>query len=426
MEGDLRYVSINIILGLQWGDEGKGKVVDLLSKSADIIVRATGGNNAGHTVVLGEKTYKLHLLPSGLFEANKIGILGNGMVIDLQVLCSELNDLQSRANNSRVFISGKAHVLMPWHKHFDIAGESAKGEKKIGTTGRGIGPAYESKANRSTAIRFYDLTSQERFEKKVSEVFHLLEPRFTLDNYTATLENVLTELEPLRQRVAPLVIDSSQMLCKTASEKEVLIEGAQGTLLDFDHGTFPFVTSSNPTIGGAFTGTGLPPKHVKKVIGVAKAYTTRVGAGPFPTKLTDANGEHLQTKGAEFGTTTGRKRDCGWLDAVALKYAVQLNGVTEIALTKLDVLGGLEKVKIATAYKLPSGAFTSDFPEDTTLLASVEPVYLELPGWNTKLELNWNELPPEARRYVEEIEALAGVPVKLVSIGPDRKQTINR
>ncbi|MDP3742198.1 MAG: adenylosuccinate synthase [Candidatus Micrarchaeota archaeon] len=419
-------MAVSVVLGLQWGDEGKGKIVDYYSASADVVVRATGGNNAGHTVVIGDKTYKLHLLPSGLFQDNKTGVLGNGMVIDLQVLCKELAEFEARSNGSKVFISGKAHVIMPWHKHFDAAGETASGIKKIGTTGRGIGPCYEAKANRSSAIRFYDLTSGERFEKKVQEVYNLLKPRFEQTGFTLSVAQILAELEPLREKLAPFVIDSTNFLLNCAeSGKEILIEGAQGALLDFDHGTFPFVTSSNPTIGGAFTGTGLPHSGVEKVIGVTKAYTTRVGSGPFPTKLIDADGDYLQSKGAEFGTTTGRKRDCGWLDVVALRYAVKINGVSELALTKLDVLGGLEKIKVATSYALPNGSVTSDFPEDTAVLAGVEPVYAEFNGWgNESLLPEWEKLPVNARSYVGEIEKLAGVPVKLVSVGPERTQTI--
>ena len=420
-------MSISVILGLQWGDEGKGKIVDYYSRDAELILRATGGNNAGHTVVIDGNTYKLHLVPSGLFENNKVGILGNGTVLDLAVLCKELNDLKQRNNGSVVFVSGKAHVIMPWHKHFDVSTEATRGEKKIGTTGRGIGPAYESKANRSTAIRIYDLTTKERFAKRVADVFELLTPRLQETSFDKSVENILEEMEPLRLQIAPLVIDSVAFTQPFIDQdKLILVEGAQGALLDFDHGTFPFVTSSNPTIGGIFTGTGVSHKHVKRVIGVSKAYCTRVGAGPFPTKLTDKTGEYLQVNGNEFGTTTGRKRDCGWIDLVALRYACQLNGVTEIALTKLDVLSGLETIKAAVAYKLANGETTTVFPEDTTVLSSVEPVYAEFPGWSEKLEPNWETLPTNAKHFISQIEKQTGTPIMLISTGPERKQTITR
>ncbi len=418
---------INVVLGLQWGDEGKGKIVDYYSRDVELILRATGGNNAGHTVVIDKTTYKLHLVPSGLFENNKIGILGNGTVLDLAVLCKELNDLKQRNNGSVVFVSGKAHVIMPWHKHFDVSTEAKSGDKKIGTTGRGIGPAYESKANRSTAIRIYDLTTKERFAKRVTEVFQLLKPRLQETAFDKNVESILSEMEPFRLQIAPLVIDSVAFTRSFIDQdKLILVEGAQGALLDFDHGTFPFVTSSNPTIGGIFTGTGVSHKHVKQVIGVTKAYCTRVGAGPFPTKLVDADGEYLQVNGNEFGTTTGRKRDCGWIDLVALRYACQLNGVTEIALTKLDVLSGLKIIKAAVAYKSPNGETTSVFPEDTNVLSSVEPIYREFPGWSEKLEPNFETLPNNAKQFINAIEKYTNTPIALVSTGPERKQTITR
>ncbi|UCG95166.1 MAG: adenylosuccinate synthetase, partial [archaeon] len=371
---------VTAVIGQQWGDEGKGKVVDLKSKTFEIAARATGGRNAGHTVNTGEKVYKLHLIPSGVFHPNKIGILGNGMVIELETLYKEIKFLKEIDNGSKIYVSGKAHVTMPWHKYSDSHGA---GEKKIGTTKSGIGPTYQSKANRTEAIRIYDLKTKERFERKVKKVFGLKKGEFERIGFEKTYRDILDDLEYARKAIEPLVIDSTTYLLRELyNGTNILAEGAQGALLDYDHGTYPFVTSSNPTIGGICTGLGIPANSIENVIGIVKAYTTRVGFGPFPTELTNESnlnkeislkskleltteeeelikngtandelmGKYLVVKGKEFGTTTGRVRRCGWLDLGLVKYTLAINGVNEIALTKLDVLDGLPKLKIGTNY----------------------------------------------------------------------------
>lgn len=426
--GDI-FVSNIVVIGTQWGDEGKGKIVDLLAEFADIVVRFQGGNNAGHTMVVNGEQFISHLVPSGILQ-QKSCMIGNGVVVDPAVLIKEIAYLIDRGiplGPENLKISEKAHVIMPYHKALDIARENMKGDKKIGTTGRGIGPCYEDKAAR-TGIRFADLKEPEIFAEKLHSV--LDEKNFYLKHYLSSetlepgpiLEEYSRYAEELEGRISDISVELHEAV---KAGKQIMFEGAQGTHLDIDHGTYPFVTSSNTVAGNACCGSGLGPKDISGVIGVVKAYTTRVGSGPFPSELFDEIGDRIQKKGAEFGATTGRKRRCGWLDAVILRNALRLNGLTGLAITKLDVLGGLDKIGICTAYEY-KGEILKEFPTSLKVLSSCRPVYEMLPGWSQDISglRNMGELPRNTKNYLKRIEELAEVPVQIVSVGPGREETL--
>jgi len=418
-----------VVVGTQWGDEGKGKVVDLLAEDADVVVRFQGGNNAGHTMVVKGEQYIFHLLPSGMLQG-KTCLIGNGVVVDPEVLIGEIDRLQGKGfavEPEKFKISDRAHLIMPYHKQLDQAREAMKGDQKIGTTGRGIGPAYEDKATRR-GIRFVDLLDPAGFEQKVRTL--LEEKNFYLGRYlnTATLDadEIIAEYTGYAERLAPYVDNVSVVIYEAAKKgQQVLFEGAQGTHLDIDHGTYPFVTSSNTVAGNACCGAGVGPRQITGVIGIVKAYTTRVGRGPFPTELFDEIGDRIQEKGAEFGATTGRRRRCGWLDTVLLRNSVRLNGLTGLAITKLDVLDGLEKLQICTAYE-HRGRKLEDFPASLEVLGECRPIYETLDGWPQDISTasSYGDLPPNVLQYLERIEALTGTPIDIVSVGPDREKTI--
>jgi adenylosuccinate synthase len=418
-----------VIVGTQWGDEGKGKIVDLLAEHVDFVVRFQGGNNAGHTMVVNGEQFISHLVPSGILQG-KTCFIGNGVVVDPEVLLQEIEKLTSKGimiSPSNLMISERAHVIMPYHKQVDLAREKMKGDKKIGTTGRGIGPAYEDKATRR-GIRFVDLLDWLSFEEKVRSI--LDEKNFYLKHYmkseTVEPETVIASYKKYAENLAPYVTNISIVIDEAIKEgKQVLFEGAQGTHLDIDHGTYPYVTSSSTVSGNACCGTGVGPRAISGVIGIVKAYTTRVGAGPFPTELFDYAGDRIQKKGVEFGATTGRKRRCGWLDTVIVGNAVMLNGLTGLVITKLDVLGGLSPLKICTGYEY-KGKTMNYFPADLKVLEKCKPIYEEHPGWNEDISniKTFEELPENARKYLKRIEDLTQTPIDIVSVGPGREQTI--
>lgn len=417
-----------VIIGAQWGDEGKGKLVDILAEYCDMVVRFQGGNNAGHTMVVQGEKFVGHLVPSGILQ-KKVCLLGNGMVIDIKVLLEEMNYLKERGidvSSDMIKISGKAHIIMPYHKAID-AGREGRGNGKIGTTGRGIGPAYEDKVTRR-GLRIIDLFEAERFAAKLELI--LEEKNFYLEHYlktdTFSAKALMDEYMGYAEILRPYLDDVSVRLHAALKDgKRILFEGAQGTHLDVDHGTYPYVTSSNTVAGNACCGSGLGPKAIDSVLGIVKAYTTRVGEGPFPTELFDADGDRLQQQGVEFGTTTGRKRRCGWFDAVVLKNAIRLNGLTHLAITKLDVLSGFKMIKICTGYKY-NGKVYEDFPESLTVVENCTPIYEEIPGWKENIEgvLAYNDLPENAHKYLQRLEKIAGIPIGIVSVGPDREQTM--
>jgi adenylosuccinate synthase len=417
-----------VIVGTQWGDEGKGKIVDLLAEYSDLVIRFQGGNNAGHTMVVNGEQFISHLVPSGILQ-QKICIIGNGMVVDPGVLLNEIDYLTGKGVNvdpTVLLISQKAHLIMPYHKAIDAAREGCGKSKKIGTTGRGIGPCYEDKAARR-GIRFVDLLDED-FEKTVRVIAE--EKNFHLSSYhgleTIDIDALVKEYKSYRERLAPYVADISVVIDNAIkSGSQVLFEGAQGTHLDIDHGTYPYVTSSNTVSGNACCGTGIGPKRIDKVIGIVKAYTTRVGEGPFPTELFDQTGDFLQKKGAEFGATTGRKRRCGWIDMVMLRNAVRLNSLTGLALTKLDVLGGIDEIKICTHY-IYRGDRIDDFPINLNVLGECQPVYESIAGWQEDISpiRLLEDLPLNTRNYLKRIEELTEIDIDLVSVGPGRNETI--
>ncbi|MFW6271671.1 MAG: adenylosuccinate synthase [Desulfosalsimonas sp.] len=417
-----------IIIGTQWGDEGKGKIVDLLAEYSDYVVRFQGGNNAGHTMVVNGEQFISHLVPSGIIQG-KTCIIGNGMVVDPEVLIDEIEYLTEKGvdvTSGRLQISDKAHLIMPYHKALDHAREAANKKKQIGTTGRGIGPCYEDKAARR-GIRFVDLLDA-GFEENARAAAQ--EKNFYLENFykcePVDIEDMIARFDIFRKKLAPYVSDISVLIDSVLrQDKKVLFEGAQGTHLDIDHGTYPYVTSSNTVSGNACCGSGVGPKKIDKITGIVKAYTTRVGKGPFPTELFDDTGDMLQEKGAEFGATTGRRRRCGWIDIVMLKNAVRLNSLTGLAVTKLDVLGGLESIKICTGYKYRQGR-VEHFPTSLGMLAECEPVYETLAGWEEDISgiRVYEDLPENTRKYLARIQQLAETPVEIISVGPGRDQTI--
>ena len=421
-----------VVVGAQWGDEGKGKVVDLLTEHAQVVVRFQGGNNAGHTLVVdGQKTV-LHLIPSGILHRGKTCVIGNGVVIDPTVLVTEIDALRARGllpDPAQLLISEGAHVIFPWHKQLDLVREKARGFQAIGTTGRGIGPAYEDKVSRN-GIRMRDLLRPERLKRQVSERHQaaVAEMKMLGDPGAALGDaaQIAEQYAALGQRLAQHVRDTSLFLAGRAKEgARILFEGAQGTLLDVDHGTYPYVTSSNCVSGNAAVGSGMGPTAIDRVMGITKAYTTRVGGGPFPTELTDDLGDRLRKEGNEFGSTTGRPRRCGWLDGVVLRHAARVNGLDSLALTKLDVLSGLETLSICVAYEL-DGQRITELPTDGEDLARVKPVYETLPGWPDHLTSvrSLDSLPKFARQYLKRIEEIAELPISCVSVGADRGQTI--
>jgi len=422
-------VSNIVVVGTQWGDEGKGKIVDILSGSSDYVVRFQGGNNAGHTMVVNGKEIITHLVPSGILQKKKC-FIGNGVVVDPMVLLEEMNYLKDNkvdVSPDMLKVSNRAHMIMPYHRAIDKAREVKKGADKIGTTGRGIGPCYEDRATRR-GIRFEDLLDPDFFADKVTSIME--EKNFYLEKFFNTdpldPKAVIKEYMALRDRLLPYIADVSVVLNKGMDEgKKVLFEGAQGTHLDVEHGTYPFVTSSSTVSGNAACGSGVGPCRLDEIIGIVKAYTTRVGAGPFPTELFDDTGEAIQKKGAEFGATTGRRRRCGWLDMVVLKNAARLNSLTGLVITKLDVLDELKELKICTGYEY-NGDVMEDFPASIKALENCTPVYETHPGWQTdtsKLK-SFDQFPENAKKYLARIEELSGVKIKILSVGPGREATI--
>ncbi|HET9553418.1 MAG TPA: adenylosuccinate synthase [Anaeromyxobacteraceae bacterium] len=419
-----------VVVGAQWGDEGKGKIVDLLTSYADVVVRFQGGNNAGHTLVVGGEKTVLHLIPAGILHPGKACVIGNGVVLDPEVFVMEVDRLKAKgalADDGQLVVSLDAHVIMPWHKQIDVAREKAAGEGKIGTTGRGIGPTYEDKVARR-GLRVRDLLDEARLARKVKDRLGTAREELTRLGATPDLDEaaIVKKYAELGRRLARYATDVSLWLDRAVKAgKQLLFEGAQGTMLDVDHGTYPFVTSSNTVAGNAVVGCGLGPRAVDYVLGITKAYSTRVGGGPYPTELKDAVGERLRTVGGEFGATTGRPRRTGWLDMLALRYAARVNGLDGIAITKLDVLTGFEKIKIAVAYKV-DGKTLDEMPSDPELLERAEAVYEELPGFSEKLDglRTFDAFPKNAQQYVRRVEALSGVKVMGLSVGADRGETI--
>jgi adenylosuccinate synthase len=417
-----------VLLGAQWGDEGKGKATDLLGDRVDYVVRYQGGNNAGHTVVIGDQKYALHLLPSGILSSNVIPVIGNGVVIDPAVLLDEINGLNERGiDSSKLKISTNAHLITPYHRTIDKVSERFLGKSKIGTTGRGIGPAYADKINR-IGIRVQDLFDPSILKQKIEAALHdknqILIKVFNRKGIT--VDEVLDEYLGYAQILKPYVVDTALLLDQALKAgKNVLLEGSQGTLLDVDHGTYPFVTSSNPTAGGASTGSGIGPTKITRVIGILKAYTTRVGSGPFPTELFDADGEALRKIGGEVGVTTGRNRRCGWFDAPIARYAVRVNGLTDFFLTKLDVLTGWERIPVCVAYEV-DGVRVDELPASQTDFHHAKPIYEYLPGWkeNISTAKSVEDLPNNAKEYVKFLEKVSGAQISAIGVGPGRDETI--
>jgi adenylosuccinate synthase len=418
------------VLGAQWGDEGKGKIVDLLTPRFSVVARYQGGHNAGHTVYVGGRKFVLHLIPSGILHPDVICVIGNGVVVDPHALFAELDQLASLGVDvtGRLLVSDKAHLILPYHRELDLLAEARRGERRIGTTSRGIGPAYEDKVARR-GVRVGDLADVSDTGPLAGAIRENVAARNRLmDGAAMSADVVLADLRACWPRLQPFVSDTSLYLHGAVTEdRPVLFEGAQGTLLDIDHGTYPFVTSSNATAGGVATGLGIGPKAIHAVLGVAKAYTTRVGEGPLPTELTGALGERLRETGQEYGASTGRPRRCGWFDAVAVRYAARINGLDALAITKLDVLDGMEELQICTGYRV-GHALVDEMPCDTAQLSQCEPVYESLPGWAAPTQgvTEYADLPPNARAYIERLEEATGVPCAVVSTGSERDHTIIR
>lgn len=419
-------MSVTILVGSQWGDEGKGKIVDLLSENYDIVCRYQGGANAGHTVEIGDKKFILHLIPSGILRDNVICVIGNGVVIDPVALIDEIKFLEENniSVDGRLLISHNAHLTMPYHKLIDNINES--GAVKIGTTGRGIGPCYEDKYARK-GIRIIDLLNKKVLEEKIR--FNIKEKNNLLkkvyEHEELNVEEIIEQYLEFDRQIDKYIKDIPVFLNNAINEgKSILLEGAQGSLLDIDHGTYPFVTSSNPTAGGACTGTGIPPTKIDSTIGIVKAYTTRVGAGPFPTELLNENGEQLRKIGSEYGATTGRPRRCGWYDAFVVKYSQMINGIDSVAITKLDVLSSFKEIKVCVGYEL-NGKKLKSFPTDFEQLSNVKPIYETLQGWETDINncKSYDELPQNTKDYLNFISKESNIRIKIVSVGPKREQT---
>ena len=419
-------MTVNLVIGTQWGDEGKGKVVDYFSKGADYVVRFQGGPNAGHTIKVGEEVYKLHLAPSGVIQG-KIGVIGNGVVIDPEALIKEIDELKNRGIVPKLLISDRANIIMPYHKILDGAEEKQLGDKKIGTTKKGIGPCYSDKIARN-GIRAIDLIGKNTLSKKLDDIIPIKQRLFNLYKIDKKLDKkeILETYAGYGDCLKNYIASTHIVINKAiASGKKILFEGAQGTMLDVDYGTYPYTTSSHTIAGGSCIGTGVGPQHIDDIIGIVKAYTTRVGGGPLPTELLDKTGEHLQTKGKEFGATTGRPRRCGWLDLVVVKHSCLISGVNKIAITKLDVLEGLKTIKVCTKYEL-DGKGIDYFPANIEDVKKCKPIYKEFKGWdsaNTKSN-KVSDLPKEAQEYLKFIEKELKTPIAIVSIGPGRKETI--
>jgi adenylosuccinate synthase len=423
-------VPATIVVGAQWGDEGKGKIANLLAREADMVVRYQGGNNAGHTIVIGQETFALSLIPSGVIYPEVVPVIGNGCVVDPAVLLAEMDALMARGiDPSRLRLSGNAHLIMPYHRTLDTLRERFLGSQRIGTTKRGIGPAYQDKFSR-LGIRVQDLFDPKIFRDKVEVVLKEKNRILTKVYNSLPVEagEIVDEYLAYGARLLPHVTDTSLLVWETIrAGRNVIFEGAQGVLLDIDHGTYPFVTSSNPVAGGALTGAGVGPCDIDRVLGITKAYVSRVGSGPFPTELHDEVGEQMVQIGGEYGTVTGRRRRCGWLDAVALRYAVRVSGITELALMKLDVLSAFPTLRVAVGY-LSLGERYDEFPRQHRVLYNCTPIYEDLPGWHTDITevRRLQDLPKEARAYIERVEQLAGAPVSVVSVGPERSATFLR
>ncbi|MHB8513115.1 MAG: adenylosuccinate synthase [Actinomycetota bacterium] len=418
----------SVLIGAQWGDEGKGKVTDVLAPEMDYNVRYQGGNNAGHTVVAGDVTLKLNLVPSAILYDHVIPVIADGVVVDVAVLLDEMDHLAEQGiSTSRLLLSGNAHLIMPYHREIDAITERHLGKAKLGTTKRGIGPAYADKAAR-IGLRVQDLLDFEIFEEKLdvalkekNAVISKLYNRLPLDS-----RKIIESYKAYAERLAPHITDTSLEIYRALRNgKRVLFEGAQGTLLDVDHGTYPFVTSSNPVAGGACTGAGIGPREIDRVIGIVKAYVSRVGSGPFPSEDLGPDGDRMIDVGVEYGTTTGRRRRCGWMDVVLLKYAARLNSMTDVFMTKLDVLSEFDRIKICVGY-MHEGALYDEFPPHQTIFHKCEPVFEEMPGWRSDISgaRTFADLPKQAQAYVRRVEELGGVPITLVSVGPERDQTV--
>ncbi len=419
-------MNVTVLVGSQWGDEGKGKIVDILSEKVDIVARYQGGANAGHTVEIGDKQFILHLIPSGILRENVICVIGNGVVIDPSALLQEIELLEKNniKVNGRLFISHNAHLIMPYHKLLDSISES--GENKIGTTGRGIGPCYIDKYARK-GIKIVDLLNRKVLEEKIRvnliEKNNLLKKVYNHDELD--VEAIIKEYQEFDKTIDKYVKDVPSYLNNAINEgKSILMEGAQGALLDVDHGTYPYVTSSSPTSGGACIGTGIPPNKITQIVGIVKAYTTRVGNGPFPTELVDETGEKLRKTGAEYGATTGRPRRCGWFDAFLVKYSAMINGLNYVAITKLDVLGVFDEIKVCIGYEV-NGKRLKSFPTDVNKLVDVKPVYETLPGWKQDISncKSYSDLPEETKKYLSFLSEHAGIKINIISVGPNRTQT---
>ncbi|HUU11502.1 MAG TPA: adenylosuccinate synthase [Phycisphaerae bacterium] len=420
------------IVGLTWGDEAKGKIVDILAAEHDVCIRYNGGNNAGHTVAFEGDTYKLHLVPSGLFYPGVTCVIGGGLVVDPQVLLEEITTHEGKAVGlrQRLLVSSRAHTIWPWHKKIEALSEKHLGKGKIGTTLRGIGPAYADKANRVTAIRMGEFLRPDHLRPKVERIVQQKNAVFTkvFDADPLDAAAVWDEYAAYGRELAPMIADTTAWLHGAIEGgKRLLFEGAQGTLLDIDHGTYPYVTSSNASVAGVWPGTGVSPRHIHEILGVVKAYTTRVGEGPFPTELKDALGDQIREQGHEYGTTTGRPRRCGWLDTFAIRYAARLNHVDAIVITLLDVLGGLAELKICTGYTV-GGKPLKEFPDDPTALQQAQPILESLTPWPEDISgiRAFDDLPSAAKAYVNRVTELVGAPVRIISVGPDRAQTIFR
>ena len=423
-------MSAFIVLGAQWGDEGKGKMTDYLAEEADVVVRFQGGNNAGHTVEVGDRQYKLHLIPSGILYDNKLNVIGNGVVVDPKALFEEIGYLEKegvKVTPEKLIISDRAHLIMPYHRVLDILKEKARGKNDIGTTGKGIGPCYTDKFERC-GIRVCDLLHEDVFEEKLRENIKMKNEYITkvLGGEALDVEEILAQYKQYAEKIRPFVKDTSVKVYDSIKEdKTVLFEGAQGMLLDIDHGTYPYVTSSNTTAGGVSNGIGVGPNMITNAVGITKAYTTRVGKGPFPTELENETGEWIRTKGHEYGVTTGRSRRCGWLDLVIVKSAVRVSGLTSLAVTKIDTLAGLDKLKVCVGYKF-NGEIIDYFPASLEDLAKCEPVYEEFDGWDDSVAdaRSYDEIPENAKKYLERISEFTGTRISIVSVGPKRDQTM--
>ncbi|HEX29127.1 TPA: adenylosuccinate synthase [Candidatus Poribacteria bacterium] len=416
-----------LVVGAQWGDEGKGKIVDFLAEEADIVARYQGGPNAGHSVVINGEKFVLHLIPSGILHPGKICVIGNGVVISLEAICRAMDELESRGIHidRNLLISDSAHVIMPYHIALESALEGNRDGGRIGTTLRGVGPAYSDKMDRLCGIRVVDLLEDEMLEERIS--YNLRRKAiYVPPESLPDKDELLKSCRSLRERIRPFVTDTALFMNQAIkSGKKVLYEGAQGTMLDVDFGTYPFVTSSNTSVGGVLTGLGVGPRAIDEIMGVVKAYTTRVGKGPFPTELKDKTGQEMRRRGVEYGATTGRPRRCGWLDMVALRYAARINGFTRLAITKLDVLDAFDKIKVCVAYEY-NGSKLTDFPSSLSVLSKCKPIYEDLPGWRSPIGgiKTLKDMPPNARRYLDYISERLETPISIVSVGPERNQTI--